>query len=63
MKTQSSCPLSVDRLFAHLIFSLGVSEAHDNKVVHEFITDFGQDEAWVLRQLEYRLSILTDTLH
>jgi hypothetical protein len=59
-----STPLSPDKLFAHLIFKLGVVHpAHDYGLIHQFTADFGLAEEWVLRQLEWRLQNLSDRCH
>jgi hypothetical protein len=58
-----STPLSADKLFAHLIFSLGVDPDHDCKAIRTFAMDFGLDEGWVLRQLEARIYNLSDRCH
>jgi hypothetical protein len=52
-----------EMLFACLIMRLGVSDAHDNMVVRQFSSKLNLDPAWVLKQLEMRLAILSDRLH
>lgn len=54
---------TVDRIFAHLIFRLGVSDSQDRETIEMFAEAFGFPEYWVLRQIECRLGSLSDAVH
>lgn len=56
-------PVNTDRIFAHLIFRLGVSDRQDRETIEMFVEAFGFPEYWVLRQIECRLGNLSDAVH